>query len=251
MTFQFSSTMANAAAETPAQRDRQQAQQQQEYQQQQQLRASNDNDIDALLIQYKRNNIGFPFPHPLRSVVYSCQFTVDSQPVLGLFAAFFLLPAQSIQYNSLSELLEELLLLQQLQLGWKNNLELSRQFSGSGGTLSTTMASNKNLLAKSVAYEIVSKPFMHLYTHTHTNTSTTEHNTLSLRQAPCNWMHVDNDGNLCKVQATPASSANPATEIVARSAINRALAAFFFLCLVILARGHWTYVGHNGYWLDA
>lgn len=246
MTFQFSSTMANAAAETPAQRDRQQAQQQQqqqEYQQQQQLRASNDNDIDALLIQYKRNNIGFPFPHPLRSVVYSCQFTVDSQPLLGLFAAFFLLPAQSIQYNSLSELLEELLLLllQQLQLGWKNNLELSRQFSGSGGTLSTTTASNKNLLAKSVAYEIVSKPFMHLYTHTHTNTSTTEHNTLSLRQAPCNWMHVDNDGNLCKVQATPASSANPATEIVARSAINRALAAFFFPVPrlgFILARGH-------------
>lgn len=169
--------MANAAAETPAQRDRQQAQQQQqqqEYQQQQQLRASNDNDIDALLIQYKRNNIGFPFPHPLRSVVYSCQFTVDSQPLLGLFAAFFLLPAQSIQYNSLSELLEELLLLllQQLQLGWKNNLELSRQFSGSGGTLSTTTASNKNLLAKSVAYEIVSKPFMHLYTHTHKHNRT-------------------------------------------------------------------------------
>jgi len=26
-----------------------------------------DNDNDALLIQYKRNNIGFPFPHPLRS----------------------------------------------------------------------------------------------------------------------------------------------------------------------------------------
>lgn len=45
-------------------------------------------------------------------------------------------------------------------------------------------------------------------------------------------MHVDNDGNLCKVQATPASSVNPATEIVARGAINRALAAFFFLCLV-------------------
>lgn len=64
-------------------------------------------------------------------------------------------------------------------------------------------------------------------------------------------MHVDNDGNLCKVQATPASSANPATEIVARSAINRALAAFFFLPVprlgFILARGRSTYVALNGY----
>lgn len=58
-------------------------------------------------------------------------------------------------------------------------------------------------------------------------------------------MHIDNDGNLCKVQATPA------TEIVARSAINRALAAFFFLPVprlgFILARGRSTYVALNGY----
>lgn len=51
-------------------------------------------------------------------------------------------------------------------------------------------------------------------------------------------MHVDNDGNLCKVQATPASSANPATEIVARSAINRALAAFFS-CLCLVSVSSW------------
>lgn len=59
-----------------------------------------------------------------------------------------------------------------------------------------------------------------MHSHTNTHTHTLAH---SLEQAPCNWMHVDNDGNLCKVQATPAS---PATEIVARSAINRALVRF-------------------------
>lgn len=65
------------------------------------------NDIaidDALLIQYKRNNIGFPFPHPLRSVVYSCQFTVDR---VGYLRHFFSLRQHSRQYNSLSELLLE------------------------------------------------------------------------------------------------------------------------------------------------
>lgn len=47
-----------------------------------------DNDNDALLIQYKRNNIGFPFPHPLRSWVYSCQLPV-AYPGWGKSKGFF------------------------------------------------------------------------------------------------------------------------------------------------------------------
>lgn len=135
MTFQFSSTMANAAAETPAQRDRQQAPATATVTTA--TATENDSDIDdALLIQYKRNNIGFPFPHPLRSVVYSCQFTVDSQPLLGLFAAFFCCFHTHIQYNSLSELLEELLLrlLQQLQLA------MEKQFRAQSPVLSLSLA---------------------------------------------------------------------------------------------------------------
>lgn len=66
MTFQFSSTMA-----TRPQRHLHNA-----VESKSKKKAACD--IDALLIQYKRNNIGFPFPHPLRSAVYSSQFTVDS-----------------------------------------------------------------------------------------------------------------------------------------------------------------------------
>lgn len=69
-----------AAAETPAQHSPQYHNDNDNTNNTNNFYIAIDSDIDALLIQYKRNNIGFPFPHPLRSVVYSCQWIHSHMP---------------------------------------------------------------------------------------------------------------------------------------------------------------------------